>query len=58
MLALDLYNVATTASFTPTDFSRIAKSISTFSLTVKQVGTIIREDDSLASPEVCQSPHY
>jgi hypothetical protein len=52
-LALELYKLATKAPSALNSINTITKSISNFSSTVKQVGTIIREDDSLPSPEVC-----
>lgn len=53
-LALEFYKLAptTTIASGTTDISRVAKSISNFSSTVKQIGTIIKEDDSLPSAEV------
>jgi hypothetical protein len=51
-LALDLYKIATEQCSAGHDLSRVAKSISKFSSAVKQVGTIIKEDDSLPSAEV------
>jgi hypothetical protein len=48
-LALELYKLASVAPSTLNSINRIAKSISSVSSTVKQIGTIIREDDSLPS---------
>lgn len=49
-LSLSLFNIATKAP-DGNFISQIAKNISNSSLTVKQIGTIIREDDSLPSAE-------
>ncbi|KAF2792001.1 hypothetical protein K505DRAFT_247659 [Melanomma pulvis-pyrius CBS 109.77] len=50
-LALELYTIAATTPNAVDGISRITGSISSFSSTVKHVGTIIREDDSLPSLE-------
>jgi hypothetical protein len=51
-LTLHLYKIATEHGPAADDLSRVAKSICNFSTAVKQVGTIIREDDSLPSAKV------
>jgi len=48
-LVLELYTLAATA---PSGVRDITTAIASFSSTVKQVGTVIREDDSLPSLEV------
>ncbi|KAF2016064.1 hypothetical protein BU24DRAFT_450670 [Aaosphaeria arxii CBS 175.79] len=55
-LSLDLYKHAATAR-DGKFLCQLAKSVSNFSLTVKQIGTIIRQDDSLPSAEAIQVLH-
>jgi len=52
-LALELYRFAAAEPDTTKDLIRTAKSINNLALIVKQVGTIIKEDDRLLSAEVC-----
>jgi hypothetical protein len=51
-LALELYRFAAAKPDAARDLIRTAKSINNLALIVKQVGTIIKEDDRLLSPEV------
>ncbi|KAF2652262.1 hypothetical protein K491DRAFT_558718, partial [Lophiostoma macrostomum CBS 122681] len=53
-LTLHLYQIATESGPAADDLSRVAKSISNFSTAVKQVGTTIREDDSLPSAKAVE----
>ncbi|KAF2474602.1 uncharacterized protein BDR25DRAFT_332020 [Lindgomyces ingoldianus] len=50
-LALELNELAATTPDATYNLHRIAKSVSNFSLTVKQVGTLIKENDHLPSLE-------
>ncbi|ORY11236.1 hypothetical protein BCR34DRAFT_484535 [Clohesyomyces aquaticus] len=54
-LALELNELAVTAPDATYNLHRIAKSISNFSLTVKQIGTVIRTDDKIPSPEAYET---
>ncbi|KAF2683490.1 hypothetical protein K458DRAFT_47157 [Lentithecium fluviatile CBS 122367] len=54
-LALELYRFAATESDTARDLIRTAKSINNLALIVKQVGTIIKEDDRLLSAEAIET---
>lgn len=56
-LTLEIYQVASTTVDFAKDLSQAAGSISNFALVLKQVGTIIKEDDGLPSLEVCCSAH-
>ncbi|KAF2710493.1 hypothetical protein K504DRAFT_361164, partial [Pleomassaria siparia CBS 279.74] len=53
-LALELYKFATTAPNAVNNINKLTRSISSFASTVKQVGAIIREDDSLPSHEAIE----
>lgn len=52
-LALELYQSAATLPEEATDLVQAAKAINNFASILKQVGTIIKEDDRLPSYEVC-----
>ena len=52
-LALDLYKLGGAVSSGTRDINCIAKTITLLSLTLKQVGATIKEDDIVPSPEVC-----
>jgi hypothetical protein len=52
-LALELYRFAAAEVDTTRHLIRTAKSITSLALVVKQVGTVIKEDDRLLSAEVC-----
>jgi len=52
-LALDLYKLGGAVSSATRDINRIAKTVTLLSLTLKQVGAIVKEDDIVPSPEVC-----
>ncbi|KAF1974091.1 hypothetical protein BU23DRAFT_505908, partial [Bimuria novae-zelandiae CBS 107.79] len=54
-LALVLYRLAATDTYAAKDLLRTAKAISNLALIVKEVGTIIKEDDRLPSPEAFQA---
>lgn len=59
-LALELYRVAVLCQDEAvTDLIKAASVINNFALILKQIGTIIKEDDRLLSHEVCHihSPH-
>jgi hypothetical protein len=51
-LALELYKFAATVPWAVDDITDIARSVSDFSLTIKHVATLIKEDDSYPSGEV------
>lgn len=51
-LALLLYRLAAANSHTTIELLKTAKAISNLALIVKEVGTIIKEDDRLPSAEV------
>jgi hypothetical protein len=51
-LALELYRVAAESPETAKEFVGIASQINGFGFILKQVGTIIKEDDRLPSPKV------
>lgn len=56
-LALELYRVAASSSNEAAkDLIKAAAATNDFASILKQIGTIIKEDDSLPSPEVCYSP--
>lgn len=62
-LALELYEFAASSPGAAKDFVQVAKAINNFALILKQVGTIIKEDDRIPSLEVCYSacslhPHH
>jgi hypothetical protein len=52
-LALELYRVAAESPEVAKEFIKVAGAINSFASILKQVGTIIKEDDRLPSPEVC-----
>ena len=52
-LALELYRVAAGLHEAAKDLIATAKIINNFALNLKQIGTIIKEDDRLPSHEVC-----
>lgn len=54
-LALELYRLVASEPDAARDLLRTAKSINNLALVVKQVGTIIKEDDRLPSAEVCST---
>ncbi|PSN60358.1 hypothetical protein BS50DRAFT_640114 [Corynespora cassiicola Philippines] len=54
-LTLEIYQVASTTVDFAKDLSQAAGSISNFALVLKQVGTIIKEDDGLPSLEAIES---
>jgi hypothetical protein len=58
VLALHLYQLAATEADAAKDIVATAKSINNVSLIVKQIGTIIKEDDRLPSSEVYFQPHF
>lgn len=51
-LAFELYKLATSNPHGTNHLSKVARSISTFSSTVKELATVIRENDTIPSPEV------
>jgi hypothetical protein len=51
-LALELYSVAAESPAAAKELIGVAGQINGFALILKQVGTIIKEDDRLPSPEV------
>jgi hypothetical protein len=51
-LALVLYRLATADAYVTKELLRAAKAVSSLALIVKEVGTIIKEDDRLPSSEV------
>lgn len=51
-LALELYQFAALSPGEAEDLVKVTKAINGFALIVKQVGTIIKEDDRLPSYEV------
>lgn len=55
-LSLELYRVAASSSSDEAarDFVKAAGTINNFASILKQIGTIIKEDDQLPSHEVCQ----
>jgi len=55
-LALELYRFAASSSTEAESFLKVARAINGFAAILKQVGTIIKEDDRLPSYEVCQYP--
>ena len=54
-LALELYQFAASSPGEAKDLLKIAKAINSFASILKQVGTIIKEDDRLPSYEVSYS---
>lgn len=52
-LALELYQFAASSPGEAKDLTKVAKAINNFASILKQVGTIIKEDDRLPSYEVC-----
>jgi hypothetical protein len=55
-LALELYRVAAESrDEAAKDLTRVAGATNNFASVLKQVGTIIKEDDRLPSHEVCSS---
>lgn len=52
-LALELYQFAASSPGEAKDLIKVAKAINNFASILKQVGTIIKEDDRLPSYEVC-----
>lgn len=52
-LALDLYRVTAGSHEVASELIKAAKVINHFALNLKQIGTIIKEDDRLPSHEVC-----
>lgn len=52
-LALEIYRVAACEQETARDLIGAAKVVNQFALSLKQIGTIIKEDDQLPSHEVC-----
>ena len=56
-LALELYQFAASSPREAKDLIEVAKAINNFASILKQVGTIIKEDDRLPSYEVCYTPH-
>lgn len=55
-LALELYQFAASSPGEAKDLIKVAKAINNFASILKQVGTIIKEDDRLPSYEVCSFP--
>jgi len=55
-LALELYQFAASSPGEAKDLVKVAKAINNFASILKQVGTIIKEDDRLPSYEVCYFP--
>lgn len=51
-LALELYQTAASSPGEAKDLLKVAKAINNFASILKQVGTIIKEDDRLPSYEV------
>lgn len=51
-LTLELYQAATESPVAATDFVKVGSGINGFASILKQVGTIIKEDDRLPSHEV------
>ena len=51
-LALKLYGIAAESPGSAKDLVGVANSINGFAAILKQLGTIIKEDDRLPSPEV------
>jgi hypothetical protein len=51
-LALELYQFAASSPGAAKDYVKVAKAINNFGSILKQVGTIIKEDDRLPSFEV------
>lgn len=56
-LSRELYRVAAANHKAAQDFIKAASSVNSFAATLKQIGTIIKEDDRLPSREVCTSLH-
>ena len=52
-LALELYQFAASSPGEARDFLKVVKAINNFASILKQVGTIIKEDDRLPSLQVC-----
>ena len=52
-LALELYQCSASSPGEAKDYVKVAKAINNFASILKQVGTIIKEDDRLPSYEVC-----
>lgn len=56
-LALELYRLAASSTGEARDLLKVARAINRFASILKQVGTIIKEDDRLPSYEVCHFSH-
>lgn len=54
-LTLDLYKLGGAVSSATRDINRIAKTVTQLSLTLKQVGATIKEDDIVPSPEAIET---
>ena len=54
-LALELFKTAAASPEAAKELVGVANKINGFASILKQVGTIIKEDDRLPSPEVCQN---
>src|SRR4051812_43940697 len=54
-LSLGLYDFSSSISSATRDINRIAKGVSLFSLTLKQVGVALKEDDTVPSPEAFET---
>ncbi|KAF2185051.1 hypothetical protein K469DRAFT_577355 [Zopfia rhizophila CBS 207.26] len=54
-LALEIYKFATRTLHASNDLSLVAKSISNFSLTIKQLGANIKDNDRFPSPEAVET---
>jgi hypothetical protein len=57
-LALELYQFAASSPGEAKDHVKVAKAINNFASILKQVGTIIKEDDRLPSYEVRHFLHF
>lgn len=55
-LALELYQFAASSPTEAESLLKAARKINGFAAILKQVGTIIKEDDRLPSYEVCRFP--
>lgn len=53
-LALELYRLTAQPQDVAKEFVKVASAINEFALILKQVGTLIKEDDRLPSHEVCR----
>lgn len=54
-LALNLYKLGGAVSSATRDINRIAKTVTLLSLTLKQVGAAVKEDDIVPSPEAIET---